>query len=297
MSNITTDFIAATKKIHADVRAILTSLHLIANDVKTIREQTVSDSNKESTNTQTPNPDSKQTDRTSGGSKGLDMHKSGSDKNGSEQKTDPYFRTFVEQLKQHAREPRFIMEVLALLGLFFYSCETRRTNNLTQIAIGNAEENFIKDHAPSVWVTPQPPMLNLNENFRWDVQYANYGRSPALELHSCATAAYGPVGLSTLVTINLPDINGRECKPRWRSSTVLPPSPGFIGYTSAVGEKPLSQSDIDTIKSIDGGAVVLGIIEYSDATGHTYDTVFCSYRLQAGALMNCEKYNYIRQTK
>lgn len=39
MSNITTDFITATKKIHADVRAILAALHLIVNDVKAIHEQ------------------------------------------------------------------------------------------------------------------------------------------------------------------------------------------------------------------------------------------------------------------
>lgn len=39
MSNITTDFIAATKKIHADVRAILISLRLMREDVKFIRDQ------------------------------------------------------------------------------------------------------------------------------------------------------------------------------------------------------------------------------------------------------------------
>jgi hypothetical protein len=39
MGDITTDFIKATKKIHADVRAILAALHLIGNDVKAINDQ------------------------------------------------------------------------------------------------------------------------------------------------------------------------------------------------------------------------------------------------------------------
>jgi hypothetical protein len=39
MSNITTDFINATKKIHADVRALLVTLRLVREDVKFIRDQ------------------------------------------------------------------------------------------------------------------------------------------------------------------------------------------------------------------------------------------------------------------
>src|ERR1700693_4290725 len=39
MSNITTDFIIATKKIHAGVRALLVTLRLVREDVKFIRDQ------------------------------------------------------------------------------------------------------------------------------------------------------------------------------------------------------------------------------------------------------------------
>jgi hypothetical protein len=39
MSNITADFITATKKIHADVRAVLMALHLIGKDVAVIKEK------------------------------------------------------------------------------------------------------------------------------------------------------------------------------------------------------------------------------------------------------------------
>jgi hypothetical protein len=42
MSNITTDFINATKKIHADVRTILTTLRVIGNDVKAIHDGGIS---------------------------------------------------------------------------------------------------------------------------------------------------------------------------------------------------------------------------------------------------------------
>jgi hypothetical protein len=39
MSNVTTDFITATKKLHADVCHMLTELKLPGRDVKAIREQ------------------------------------------------------------------------------------------------------------------------------------------------------------------------------------------------------------------------------------------------------------------
>jgi hypothetical protein len=168
--------------------------------------------------------------------------------------------------------------------------------SLTNTAINDARENFSKDHAPYMWVTPQIPVLNPNEPFRWDIQYSNYGRSPALELHSCARAAYGPMGLSALDAVKLPIIDSPECKDQRGHSTSVNP-PGYSGYTTALGQAPLQKSDIETIKSVDGGALVLGVIEYTDATGHAYESVFCSYRLITGAIMNCEKYNYIKQTR
>jgi hypothetical protein len=57
MSDITTDFIKVTKKIHADVRAVLTTLHLIREDVKVIREHSGTNSDEDKATANHPNPD------------------------------------------------------------------------------------------------------------------------------------------------------------------------------------------------------------------------------------------------
>jgi hypothetical protein len=55
---------------------------------------------------------------------------------------------FLERLKNDFRNPRFLVEILALIRLALYVCETRRTNNLTQAALNNSQRNFESDQAP-----------------------------------------------------------------------------------------------------------------------------------------------------
>jgi hypothetical protein len=68
-------------------------------------------------------------------------------------------------------------------------------------------------------------------------------------------------------------------------------------YVSALSEEPLKQDEVSTMKSVDGGAIAYGVISYEDAAGHSYESTFCYYRLVTGAMMNCEKYNTIKQIK
>jgi hypothetical protein len=165
---------------------------------------------------------------------------------------------------------------------------------LTNTAINDGRQNFIKDHAPYIWVTPEIPVLNLNEPFRWDFQYSNYGRSPALELHSCAHVGYRLPGFSSLADMKLPVMNSPECKEMvGRSTTVVPP--GFPVNGTVRAPVPLQQTDIEATKSVDGGALILGVLDYTDATGHNYESAFCAWRLITGAVLYCEKYNYIKQ--
>lgn len=202
-------------------------------------------------------------------------------------KPDSFPERFRQSLQTELASARFWIELLTLIGLILYVNETRRTNDLTQTALTNAQQNFIKDQAPVITTTPDPPMIEAGKPLRWDIRYTNYGRSPALYVHTCIRAAYGPFPGS------VPTPKTGECDqtPSFRSTAVLPQ--GVTEYSTSLGDKPLTEDDVKIIKSHDGGAVVTGFISYSDVSGHSYESVFCSYRLQSGALLNCDRSNFI----
>src|SRR5437660_1181699 len=128
MSNITTDFITATKKIHADVRSVLTSLHLIREDVRIIREETVESANKERNQQQKNDPNEKPSKRIVGGIDMADTNDPQKKKDESESKTRRFSCKFKKNLWKYVQKPQTYIEFLALLFLVLYTCETRRTN-------------------------------------------------------------------------------------------------------------------------------------------------------------------------
>lgn len=58
--------------------------------------------------------------------------------------TGSYFNDLWNASKRHFRDPRFFVEILALIGLALYTLETRRTNNLTETALTNSKDQFTK---------------------------------------------------------------------------------------------------------------------------------------------------------
>ena len=135
MSNITTDFVTATKKIATEVRGVLTALHLIRDDVRVIRDQVVNEANKQSADQQTNQAEAQQADGIASRSEILNVHKANSKKENSTKKTTAYFEGLKTNLFKALRKPKFFIEIAALIGLTFYTCETHRTNNLTQQAL------------------------------------------------------------------------------------------------------------------------------------------------------------------
>jgi hypothetical protein len=154
--------------------------------------------------------------------------------------------------KKEMSSARFWIELFALIGLFFYVSETSRTNDLTKTAINNAQENFRLDQAPVVLVTPDPPKVEVNEPLIWNLRYSNYGRSPARNLRTCATAGYG----TNPSMVRVPKRDQCEKMLTFRSITVLPQ--GLPGYTSVVSADLLREADVSTIKTYDGGAIAIG---------------------------------------
>jgi hypothetical protein len=51
-------------------------------------------------------------------------------------------KQMLSRLWIELHSPKFVVEILALIGLVFYVCETRRTNNLTQQAVNLSKNQF-----------------------------------------------------------------------------------------------------------------------------------------------------------
>lgn len=111
-------------------------------------------------------------------------HKQGSNK--QEEKT------FAQRLIGSLKKPKFLIEVLALVGLAFYVGETRRTNNLTQIALKDTQDNFIKDQRPYIWSSAlKTNPMKAGEKLSAHVFFANYGKTPALKSGSGGKILWG----------------------------------------------------------------------------------------------------------
>jgi hypothetical protein len=124
MSDISTDFIKATNKIYAKVAAILTNLQVIEGDVKLIREQT--------TNNASESPSGVDADNTQDRPRAANQSSRDKDHGKGGNGSGSHLR---KRWKKNLRKPIIQIEIAALIGLGLYTCETRRTNNLTKEAL------------------------------------------------------------------------------------------------------------------------------------------------------------------
>jgi hypothetical protein len=132
MSDITTDFIKATNKIYAKVAAILTNLQVIENDVKLIREQAVSNANAPYSDAHASDSENQPELRLRKSSDTVKGSQPKGDSNNSNGEHNSGFRGFKKRWRKSIRKPVIQLEIAAIIGLVIYTCETRRTNNLTE---------------------------------------------------------------------------------------------------------------------------------------------------------------------
>jgi len=233
--------------------------------------------------------------------------------------TGKYLDDLRKGLKRYLRDPKFFVEVLALVGLALYTCETRRTNNLTQKTITQSDTQFTKaqaasarqfvtDQRPYVWLTNvPPPTFRANEIPKWDFRYSNFGRSPAVNLRMCVDALLslnkGPSNAVLRPWMTLPYLNLKtfeelpapsveRCKDRLRVAPVL--GPGEVRPFWIDGPFPtLTAKEIEEIKGKEGGLVVWGMFEYTDDAKAVYDSTFCVYLARNNFVAYCPRYNDI----
>ena len=104
---------------------------------------------------------------------------------------------------------------------------------------------------------------------------------------------HGMIGMGFMNKINDDVIRCRNGGKIDESETVIPP--GCCSFTTTTGPPALSERNVQDISGIDGGANVFGSFRYADASGHSYETTFCAYRLATGAVSSCSKWNDITQ--
>jgi hypothetical protein len=270
MSNITTDFIAATKKIHADVRAILTALHLIREDVKTLRDRSIGDGDKQPSQKQTS--DSCTVDSRSSA---LKTNQSNRDEEESGDDSASGFRGFKERWRKSLRKPIVQLEMAALIGLALYTCETRRTNNLTtksldiQLSLSRA---FVQITGNEFLKNTLEDALNAGQ-FYLEIQ--NVGKLTASKI-------YGEFVVEFPLASEQPSlVFDNKHHTAIIHSPIFPGTPptsiGLVDIPEYGNVEGIPSGIIQQLKNGSRYAVIFGRVQYEDAFGKWW-TQYCDWK-------------------
>lgn len=200
-------------------------------------------------------------------------------------------RTFKRRVLREVHQPRFIVEVAALLGLAIYTCETRRTNNITETAIIQSRDQFSQDQRPYIWLTKDgtgaPEFLrNLKQpqspigQIIWAYHYTNYGKSPAFITSSSRFIKIGKADFVPSYEVGSHHVDG------------LPIPPGADYFNTVVSQPVVSvnyfSSLIDPTNPLSLDSITVRIsFQYRDSGGRSYSTDICLKRLNGGAIAYC----------
>jgi hypothetical protein len=208
MSDITTDFITATKRILAKVATILTHVEVIEGDVKLIREQTVANTDKPRIETQANKLQEENRNSIPSSNPGQAERK----KQKGKDEAQNSFQRLPERWWKEIHKPKFQVAVLTLLGLIAYTCETHRANNLTGQTLQNAKDQFRRDQRPYVYLLGNhlvdPPVIVKSGDHQGQMgtafHFNNYGKSPAIDVRQDGHIAIGDKECSELEGIETP---------------------------------------------------------------------------------------------
>ena len=171
--------------------------------------------------------------------------------------------------------------------------ETHALAKAAQESLAAAQENFAKDQAPIIWVSPHDVLMEEGKLLRWDIEFSNFGRSTAFRVRSCVHLEFGRGRGSALGRVQPPSFD--TCIPPGNPN-IIPP--GYKEFTTLTSPVELSAIDVVNAKTIVGVVVATAIFEYEDRSGHVYRSTYCGYRTLGGAIASCPNYvNDIIQLK
>ena len=210
---------------------------------------------------------------------------------------------------------KFWAELVGILFLLLYTCETRRTNNLTQMALTQSQnqftesqassktqfdqaqsaslKQFITEQRPYVWRADptkemqqqagEPgPYLKAGRKAEWRIYYSNYGKSQAIGVMQKHQVEFGPNAVSKLRRQKVSDVHS----PGDRRGSIL--APGQTMFMSAFSKTDITLNDETFIGTHDGGLAVLVHFEYFDTYGNTYHSYICELTQANGVLAACD---------
>jgi hypothetical protein len=227
--------------------------------------------------------------------------------NQSQKKKSDYLKRLLRNMKGVLVNPRFWVEILALIGLGLYVCETKRTNNLTQLSLTAGNIQFRSQERPylaaesrfggtiSATLTPEQlkahpefatlqgvpiPWLKVplgDKNFRITiaVDAKNWGRSPAIDVFvTKPKIIVGPQSdAKEQVLKYIPDY------PKDATGALMPNQSFTIGSGPETEMPVINKVENDYIGNGSWEIYVVGGIRYWDnfspRSQDAYETVYC----------------------
>jgi hypothetical protein len=186
--------------------------------------------------------------------------------------------------------------------------ETRRGTHYASKAANAAVEqvdisrqNFRTDLRPYLFIEDvkgQIAHVIVGQRLHWDIQFINYGKSPAVKQ---IQSIYMWIGRTAKAHIESFFVDLPEVLPvgRYPSFIIFPNAtankdePGYR-FSTLISETVITEDDISFIRSTDGGIIIVGRAWYSDIFGDTHSTDICRYWLIAGDMSECPSHNDIR---
>jgi hypothetical protein len=176
-----------------------------------------------------------------------------------------------------------------------------------QDAIIQSRDQFIKDQRPYLWLSSgesKRPVLGKvpSGKFKghgvilWDVDFTNYGRSPAHNVKIVLRVFAGesendrPIPHAEWATLKR-QVNGSK---QARGIPLATNENIVSTATTDYSKFDITQDMFNSYLAMEYGIIVIGTVFYSDAGGNPYQTGFCLGRLRTGAVSRCEEESYIK---
>jgi hypothetical protein len=267
MANITTDFIKATNKIAATVRGITSLLHSVQEDLRLVREKVVAGDEKKTIDC-LPRKDVY-----------AEHNPVNAERKAATTEVPNVRKQFLNDVRKYFTEFRSYVELSTLLLLFLYTCETKRTNNLTSDALTASKQQFALEHRPYLWqVSAMVPGVDA---IKGNVQIS-FGGKEGTPRVTVATQVQNFAQSPAVVTRFAGDVvmGGKDGylmnlkAHRWINfSGVMPPGriDNFRAYSEEIVQANARIEDLNPVI----GALLR--IQYTDTEGHLFESDMCIY--------------------
>ena len=192
----------------------------------------------------------------------VNMHESKGEENERKHGITTYFHDLRKGMAKQLRKPKFFVELLALVGLVLYTCETRRTNDLTQASLQLQNKPWIAMHNVNTDKT-----VDTKTEFGAYTTVENFGHSPASHVMT-------KVAMRVFCG-RFPDDPPYPPAPERRPYGYLMPNESRASGWVSLGHV-LTDQEIQNIKSGACGLYMYGEVRYCDIFETSHYRHFCA---------------------